>query len=547
LTGGSFLGGLYLGDEIGVQGLKNWVKSIIDPSLRIQVPEGSWKILPTTFHRVVIDRIALPESDLTGGAIEQVGNTIVFATPEGRLGYVREDGTTVLLEVQVPMNLEALMQSAAAGFSNFDPQYIRVTDLLALPAGPGRYELLVSHHHVEDQCATLQVSRLLLETEGSDITTPDKQLEPLYNTRPCVGFQTRTLTFFGGHQAGGRMIPYDDDRILLTVGDHHIDGLYGLPDNMLEGMPAEQELTMSDDVDLGKILLIDRHSGAAEIFIRGLRNPQGLLRDSVNRIWETEHGPRGGDELNLVKQSLNYGWPRVTLGSNYGSQIWPLSRDQGRHAGFESPRFAWVPSIAISNLIEADKREFPAWAGDLIVSSLLEESLYRLRLEEDHVLYVEPISIGERIRDIIALDDGRIALYADEASAILLLHNGDEEFDDLSAAPGLDETTLAAALDSEGGRLYRSLCASCHSLEAQSGIGPSLVGVIGREVGALPNYAYSESLRDADRLWTEELLAEYITNPDALFPDTRMSAIGAMTDQEVEQLSAFLGALSAPR
>lgn len=545
-TGSAFLGGVYLGDEIGVQGLKDWVKSTIDPSLRPPpVPEGSWKALPTSFHRVVIDRIALPESDLVGGAIEQVGEAIVFATPDGRLGYVNEDGATTLLQARVPTNAEALLQTDVAKQANFDPQYIRITDLLALPAGPDRYELFVSHHHVEDRCATLQVSRLQLELQGAEIAAPAHQLEPLYNTRPCIGFQQQAQHFFAGHQAGGRMVPFDDDHILLTVGDHHLDGLYGLPDNMLEGMPAEQDLTMSDEVDLGKMLLIDRHSGAAEIFIRGLRNPQGLLRDSSGRIWETEHGPQGGDELNLVKPGRNYGWPKVTLGSNYGSRIWPLNPDQGRHQSFEAPRFAWNPSIAVSNLIEADNREFPAWAGDLIVASLLEESLYRLRLEKDHVLYVEPIHIGERIRDIIPLSDGRIALYADEASMILLLHNGDEEYEQTPAL-AVDESALAAALDTVGGRLYNSHCAACHRLDAQAGIGPSLYGVIGREVGILPDYAYSESMRDAGVLWTEDLLAAYVTDPDALFPDSRMSAIGALTNQELRQVSEFLQALSRP-
>ena len=78
---------------------------------------------------------------------------------------------------------------------------------------------------------------------------------------------------------------------------------------------------------LGKLVRIELASGRAEIVASGFRNPQGFVRDADGNLWQTEHGPQGGDELNLLKPNLNYGWPYVTLGNRYGNRKWPYSSD----------------------------------------------------------------------------------------------------------------------------------------------------------------------------------------------------------------------------
>ena len=164
---------------------------------------------------------------------------------------------------------------------------------------------------------------------------------------------------------------------------------------------------------MGKLVRIELASGRAEILASGFRNPQGFVRDADGHLWQTEHGPQGGDELNLLKPNLNYGWPHVTLGNRYGSRIWPYSAIPGRHDGFEKPIFAWIPSIAVSNLIISESQLFPQWQGDLLIASLISQSLYRVRLHEGRVMYVEQIEIGTRVRDIAQMSDGRIALLSD--------------------------------------------------------------------------------------------------------------------------------------
>ena len=123
--------------------------------------------------------------------------------------------------------------------------------------------------------------------------------------------------------------------------------------------PQEPHPVVEADSHIGKLVRIELTSGEVEIIAGGFRNPQGFARDADGKLWETEHGPQGGDELNLVRPGLNYGWPYVTHGIQYGNKIWPYSETQGRHDEFEKPVYAWIPAIGISNLIVSDSRFSP--------------------------------------------------------------------------------------------------------------------------------------------------------------------------------------------
>lgn len=81
----------------------------------------------------------------------------------------------------------------------------------------------------------------------------------------------------------------------------------------------------------------------------------------MGTLWSTEHGPRGGDEINVLEEGEHYGWPMVTYGTRYGNQDWPANPNQGRHLGYQAPVYAFVPSIGISNLIQIENELFPYW------------------------------------------------------------------------------------------------------------------------------------------------------------------------------------------
>ncbi|MEL6275035.1 MAG: PQQ-dependent sugar dehydrogenase [Bacteroidota bacterium] len=149
-------------------------------------------------------------------------------------------------------------------------------------------------------------------------------------------------------------------------------------------------------------------NGAKEaIYSYGHRNPQGLAYNSfTDEIWEHEHGPRGGDEVNVIEAGKNYGWPVITYGINYnGTQI---TQEQSR-AGMEQPLHYWVPSIAPSGMAFVTGDKYPGWEGDLLVGSLKFLYLKHVMLEDGEVVGEEKLlpNIG-RVRDVRVGPDGYI-------------------------------------------------------------------------------------------------------------------------------------------
>ncbi len=141
------------------------------------------------------------------------------------------------------------------------------------------------------------------------------------------------------------------------------------------------------------------------IWSYGHRNPQGLaLRPGTSELWEAEHGPRGGDEVNRVLPGRNYGWPDITYGINYNGR--PIT-DKTEQEGMEQPAHFWVPSIAVCGIDFYEGDSFPAWRGNLFASGLASEELRRLRLDGDRIVEDEIVFKGlGRIRDVVSGPDG---------------------------------------------------------------------------------------------------------------------------------------------
>lgn len=158
-----------------------------------------------------------------------------------------------------------------------------------------------------------------------------------------------------------------------------------------------------------------------EIWAYGIRSPQGLaFHPETGELWETEHGPRGGDELNVIEPGRNYGWPVITYGINYnGEQIGDGITEA---PGMEQPVHYWVPSIATSGLTIYDGDRFPAWRGSAFTGGLAGTQLARVDLAGRSAEGVEVLleSRGERIRDVRTGPDGFIYLLTDSARGALL-------------------------------------------------------------------------------------------------------------------------------
>src|SRR5690606_38642017 len=157
-----------------------------------------------------------------------------------------------------------------------------------------------------------------------------------------------------------------------------------------------------------------------EIYAYGIRNSQAAaLHPETGVLWEIEHGPRGGDELNIIRPGANYGWPVVTFGREYyGPRI-----GEGTSApGMEDPIYQWTPVIAPSGMIFYGGDAFPKWQGNLFVGGLASTALVRLELDGEKVTHEERLleDLDFRIRDVAEGPDGAIYVATDEDNGMIL-------------------------------------------------------------------------------------------------------------------------------
>ena len=163
---------------------------------------------------------------------------------------------------------------------------------------------------------------------------------------------------------------------------------------------------------------IQEKNAIKSIWTYGNRNPQGLAIHPVSAIiFETEHGPRGGDELNILSSGKNYGWPEITYGKNYsGTTITKYTHKEG----MEQPVIHWTPSIAVCGIDFYNGEVFKNWKNDLLVSSLKFENLYRLEIKDNKVTEQEIVyRAGSRIRDVETGPEGFIYLALEDPGRIV--------------------------------------------------------------------------------------------------------------------------------
>jgi glucose/arabinose dehydrogenase len=223
-----------------------------------------------------------------------------------------------------------------------------------------------------------------------------------------------------GHY-GGRMVFDEEGHLFLSLGDRMAP-----PTGDLAAHPAQDIsnhhgviVRLNDDGSVPSDNPFVGQDGAEPaIWTYGHRSPQGLFYDSVtDKLWMTEHGPQGGDELNLVEPGKNYGWPVVGRGVNYGAGT-PIHQSIANDA-MESPEYFWVPSIAASGLIVYNGSQFPLWNGSIIAGGLAGEQLARLTLTEDGLgVSTEETLLHHlgRIRDVRQGPDGFIYVALEDRS-----------------------------------------------------------------------------------------------------------------------------------
>jgi glucose/arabinose dehydrogenase len=219
-----------------------------------------------------------------------------------------------------------------------------------------------------------------------------------------------------GNHFGGRIVFDRAGFLYLTLGDRG-----EMPRAQRPGDHAGSVIRLHDD---GRVPQDNPFVGKAgwkpEKFTLGNRNMQGAaLHPQTGVLWTHEHGPQGGDEVNVMRAGVNYGWPVITYGANYGSGS--KIGEGTRKEGMQQPVHYWVPSIAPSGMAFYTGDKFPRWKGDLFVGALRDQMIVRLRLDGEKVVHEERMLSGAlgRIRDVRAAPDGFIYLLTDEYQGVL--------------------------------------------------------------------------------------------------------------------------------
>ena len=221
-----------------------------------------------------------------------------------------------------------------------------------------------------------------------------------------------------GLNIGCRMVQASDGNLFVTLGDHF----------------APSDLAQTLDNHIGKIVritpdgtapsdnpFVGKAGALAEIWAYGLRNAEGLAFNPADgKLWEQEHGPRGGDEINIIEKGRNYGWPLVSYGVNYNGTA--VGNGKATMEGVTDPLWHWTPSIAPSGMAFYTGDLIPAWKGSLFNGALKFELLSRLELKSDKVVKEERLlqNLHERIRDVRQGPDGALYLLTDNSSGRIL-------------------------------------------------------------------------------------------------------------------------------
>jgi len=435
-----------------------------------------------------------------GGALAILGKSqLLLVDGKGDFYSLKHENgaiySTRLERLKAPINTKAYQNNARWPSRNF-----RVTDMLTEQT---EYEnihtIFVANHRWDEEegCLNLSVYEGQINLDALDAPV---DWQKRFNTTPCVAGERLK------NETGGRLAIFGPSSLILTVGVTFDSDEYW-------------KIAVDDLASYGKIIEIDRKTWESKVLTKGHRNPQGLLVDE-GRIWSTEHGPRGGDELNLVVPGEDYGWPTSSYGVDYGrmdsgTRVLKGSDTPGEHSYGVRPVFSWVPSIGISNLLKVEGAGFPLWRNDLLIGSLAGngmngKTIYRVRIHQDAVKVVERIPTGSSVRDLVELPNGDIIVW-DGRWTVQVVTPASQAF---------------------------SMCINCHLIEEgwPSGVAPNLFGVINRRTASVADYEYSSAMKEVGGRWTRERLDEFLRAPQSVVPGTSMDIAGIEDSGERQEI-----------
>ena len=270
-----------------------------------------------------------------------------------------------------------------------------ITDIAVLSKSATSANLLISYPSLRKNgnCVVVKLDSYQLTLGSKPTITKGKNW---FTSKPCVPISAV-------QHAAGRLAVIDNKTAYLTVGD----------------LGYSKIASKSARGDLGSVFKVS--ASKVEKISTGHRNQQGIELIG-NDLYISEHGPRGGDELNLIKQGADYGWPTVTFGQAYSAGDYVRPSKPGSHDGFELPLYNWVPSVAPTELVQLPATgKWGAWSSQLVMATLREQALIFIQLSnKNKVGQVASVDVGDRIRDLELLPDGRLAATTDSGNLLLI-------------------------------------------------------------------------------------------------------------------------------
>jgi glucose/arabinose dehydrogenase len=270
-----------------------------------------------------------------------------------------------------------------------------ITDIAVLSQTPDTAQLLISYprYNSTRECVTVVVHSY----QANFGTKPSLKRGKLwFQSNPCVPISAV-------QHAAGRMEVIDSKSAYLTIGDL--------------GYPQIGDKTKRGT--LGSVMKISATKTTQ--VSSGHRNAQGILLIGKD-LYTSEHGPRGGDELNLIQQGIDYGWPTVTYGERYslGDYVKPTNPES--HIGFRKPLTYWVPSVAPTELIQLPAQSaWGTWSSSIVMGTLREESLIFIQMNNKRVVgQMQTVNVNERIRDLDITNDGSIIATTDSGKLLVI-------------------------------------------------------------------------------------------------------------------------------
>ena len=340
--------------------------------------------------KISIESIDTPNAQVMGGR-----GAALARLSDGRLLLGGGNNGFSLYLYDIVTENEVLIGRVANQSERLSDSRFAVTDIAVLSESAKATQLLISYPQYSKSKNCVSVVAYSYKMRLNDKPSV-KRGKLWFKSKPCVPVAAI-------QHAAGRMAVINKSSAYLTIGDL--------------GFPRINQPTARGD--LGSVFKISAKQ--VEKISQGHRNQQGILLIGSD-LYTSEHGPRGGDELNLIEKGKDFGWPAVTYGQPYSAGDYVKPTKTGSHEGYEEPLYNWTPSVAPTELVQLPLgSQWGPWAGQIVMGTLAEQALIFIELTgRTKVGQVLSLDVGERIRDLEVGIDGSLIATTDSGKLLII-------------------------------------------------------------------------------------------------------------------------------